>query len=186
MPRLAHIQVHRVLKGLLNNFLWVMGLRGKLINSLCTLFTDNIMHYLDLCICMEYDKILKSYFILRLFYCVVVQKVKWRIWLKTFTLLLISCLCTWLRHFPLAQFPWSSLLWICEVFDQMSWLADLIMPPLYDWFPMQQQKGDFLSPFLCLLFGKERSSLLTLWWWFSKKLGFQSNQRVHTWFPCSQ
>lgn len=69
MPRLAHIQVHRVLKGLLNNFLWVMGLRGKLINSLCTLFTDNIMHYLDFCICMEYDEILKSYFEIVLLCC---------------------------------------------------------------------------------------------------------------------
>lgn len=46
-----------------------MGLRGKLINFFCIFFIDNIMYYLDLCICMEYDEILKSYFEIVLLCC---------------------------------------------------------------------------------------------------------------------
>lgn len=147
-----------------------MGLRGKLMNSLCILFTDNNMHYLGLYICMEWAwwNIKKLfYYILRLFYCGVVQKVKWEIWLKPFILILISFLCTWLKYFLLVQLPWSSLLRICEIVDQTSWLVEvLILLPFYAWFPTQQPKGLPLLSHACCL-GRKRNPCdnVSVWGW---------------------
>lgn len=51
--QITHTEVHRVVKGLLNNLQWVMGLRGKLINPLCIFLINSITYHLSLYICME-------------------------------------------------------------------------------------------------------------------------------------
>lgn len=139
-----------------------MGLRGKLMNSLCILFTDNNMHYLGLYICMEWAwwNIKKLfYYILRLFYCGMVQKVKWEIWLKPFIPILISFLCT-VKIFPLG--PTSMIitalgLWDCwpnKLTCRSSNIATFL------WLVSYTATKGASSPFTCLLSGKEKEPFI--------------------------